>query len=105
MAERWLFLGHRFGVPESHQIAALQVGTASLALHENTLVIGLLVLPTAIENAHPLEGQGTNGQMVTGLVAFQMELIEELGPLRMRYGLAGEFVKSLAEELGASPPE
>lgn len=75
--------------------------TARLGIEKLAFVVWLVILPAVIQNAHPFEGHGAHGRMVVLFVAVQMHLIKELGPWRVRDGLAGEFVKGLSQEFGA----
>ena len=71
---------------ESHQVASF--------------VVGLPIDPAAMEDADPLEGEGTQRCLMRA-AAFAVALVEGFGPERARDGLAHPLDEGLALEGGA----
>ena len=63
------------------------------------VVVGGVVLPAAVEDAEPFEGEGADGD-VAGFAAGALAVIEVVGPLAAGDGVGGPFVHGLADELG-----
>jgi hypothetical protein len=71
---------------ESHEIASL--------------VVGFAVEPATMKDADPLEGESTK-RCLMGAAAFAVALVEVLGPVGARDGLAHPFDEGLALKGGA----
>ena len=65
------------------------------------LVIGLVVDPTAIDNANPFESESADGGRVLETAAAHLVVVGA-SPGRVSDGLSGELVKGLSDEMGAS---
>ena len=67
------------------------------------LVVGLVVDPTAIDDANPLEGERADGGRVLEAAGAHLVVVGS-GPGGVSDRLKGEFVRGLADEVGASQP-
>src|SRR6476619_6679747 len=65
------------------------------------LVVRDTILPTAKEDANPVEGQGPNGGVMS-LSAGSPQLVVGLGPSGSPQGMQSKFMEGLPQEFGAS---
>ena len=77
-------------------------GTFAECVEVGGFMVGGAVYPTAIEDANPFEGEGSDGGMVF-LAAFDLVLVEGAGPDAVSDGVVCELMEGLSHEGGTGP--
>src|SRR4029077_7238638 len=82
-----------------------QGATAAQGLHIDRLVKGFAVLPAAIDDAQPFEGQRADRRVVRPVLIVPQVIVVSAGPLRSLDRAARKLVKRLAQKLRAGKAE